>query len=200
MSIVKSSRNKDQLLLDGYVYRRAKASETTWRCGRNNCAGRVCFNGTRYLTVTELNHAPNPEQTIANAFKSTITASAASSHDPPRRIINEALLEIDKHDGTAVPTYSSSQRTIERKRKRNDIALPTPTSFNEIHILDELRVTNGGERFLWYDNEDEDHRMIILAADDCLDRLANSEHWHCDGTFKVSLTGYTSSLNSTSVH
>ncbi|CAF5148257.1 unnamed protein product, partial [Rotaria socialis] len=44
-------------------------------------------------------------------------------HDPPRRIIHEVLLGISKEDGTAVPNYSSSQRTIQRKRKkRNAIA------------------------------------------------------------------------------
>lgn len=185
MSIVKSSRNQDQLLLNGYVYRRAKTSQTNWRCGRNNCAGRVRFDDTQYIIVTEHNHAPNPEQMIANAFKSKISSGAVLSHDPPRRIINEALLNVDKHDGTAVPNYPSSQRTIERKRKRNDIALPSPTSFNDVNIPDELRVTNGGQRFLLYDNEACDHRLIILAADGCLDRLSNSEHWHCDGTFKL---------------
>ncbi|CAF5148091.1 unnamed protein product, partial [Rotaria socialis] len=39
-------------------------------------------------------------------------------HDPPRRIIHEVLLGISKEDGTAVPNYSSSQRTIQRKRKK----------------------------------------------------------------------------------
>ena len=63
MSIIKSSRNKDQLLLEGFCYRHAKTSQTIWRCGKNSCAGRVCFADTRYITVTDHNHAPNPEET-----------------------------------------------------------------------------------------------------------------------------------------
>ncbi|CAF5010272.1 unnamed protein product, partial [Rotaria sp. Silwood1] len=35
MSIVKSSKNKDQLLLSGYRYRRANKSQIIWRCCRN---------------------------------------------------------------------------------------------------------------------------------------------------------------------
>jgi hypothetical protein len=31
------------------------------------------------------------------------------------------------------------------KEKKNDIPLPRPTSFNDIHIPDELKMTNGGD-------------------------------------------------------
>jgi hypothetical protein len=92
---------------------------------------------------------------------------------------------VNKNDGSAVPNYSSSQRTIQRKRKQKDLPLSRPTSFSDILIPDELKLTNGGDRFLLYDNEDPEHRMIILSSDDDLDRLSNSEHWHCDGTFKA---------------
>ena len=34
---------------------------------------------------------------------------------------------------------------------------------------------------------DTDHKIIILSSDEDLDRLSNSEHWHCDVTFKVPL-------------
>ena len=127
-------------------------------------------------------HTPNPEENISAEFKSKICANATVSHDPPCRIIHEALLNVDKDDGAAVPTYHSSQRTIERKRKQkqNDIPLPRPQAFNEIVIPDELQITNSGTRFLLYDNKDPNRRLIILSSDDDLDCLSNSEHWHCD--------------------
>ncbi len=52
MLIVKSSKNKDQLLLDGYCYRRANQSHTAWRCCRSNYVGRVRFDGTGYVKVS----------------------------------------------------------------------------------------------------------------------------------------------------
>jgi len=97
-------------------------------------------------------------------------------------IIHQALLNVNTNNGTSVPNYSPSQRTIERKRKKQDIALPRPISFEDIYIPDEFRLTNGGGRFLLYDNQDSKHRIIILSSDDDLDRLSNSEHWHRDGT------------------
>ncbi|CAF1544899.1 unnamed protein product [Rotaria sp. Silwood1] len=130
-------------------------------------------------------HAPSPEETISVEFKSNISSGATISHDPPRRIIHQALLNVNKNDASAVPNYSSAQRTIERKRKKQDLPLSRPTSFNDILIPDALKVTNGGNRFLLYNNEDPDHRMIILSSDDDLDCLSNSENWHCDGTFKT---------------
>jgi hypothetical protein len=185
MSILKSSKGHDKLLLEGYSYRRANKSQRICRCSKNNCAGRVTFDGDQYNTITEHVHAPNPEEIISAEFKSKITTCATTSHDPPRRIIHEVLLNVDKSDGAAVPTYHSSQRTIERTRKKNDIPLPRPQTYAEIVIPDELQITNGGARFLLYDNQDPNRRLIILSSDDDLDRLSNSEHWHSDGTFKV---------------
>ncbi|CAF1149113.1 unnamed protein product, partial [Didymodactylos carnosus] len=98
-----------------------------------------------------------------------ISECAITAHDSPRRIINEALLDVHTDDGTAIPSYTASHRTIERKCKKDDI----PT------------VINGGDRSLLYDNEDSDYRTIVLSSDDDLNRLSNSEHWHADDTFKV---------------
>lgn len=121
MSIVKSSKNKDHLLLDGFRYRSANKSQSIWRCNKNNCAGRVRFDGSQYLTVTDHVHAPCPEESIAIEFKSKIVDSAVTSYYPPRRIINEALTIVSKGDGAAVPSYTSSQRTIERKRRKIEL-------------------------------------------------------------------------------
>ena len=104
-------------------------------------------------------HAPNPEEFISVKFKSIMNTGATTSRDSPRRIIHEALLHINKNDGTVVPNYPSTQHTIERKRKQQDKPLPIPTSLNDISIPDELRVTNDSERFLLYDNGHSDHRI-----------------------------------------
>ncbi len=89
MSILKSSKGHDKLLLEGYSYRRANKSQRIWRCLKNNCAGRVTFDGDQYNTITEHVHAPNREETISAEFKSKITISATTSHDPPRRTLKK---------------------------------------------------------------------------------------------------------------
>ncbi|CAF3692514.1 unnamed protein product [Rotaria socialis] len=120
MSIVKSSKNKDQVLLDGFRYRRDRKSQTIWRCCRNDCGGRASFDGAIYIKRN--------------------------------------------NDETAVPNYSSSQRTIKRKRKQKEILSPRPSSYDDIHIADELQVTNGGNTFLLYDNESSTNRMTLLSS------------------------------------
>ena len=116
MSIVQSSRGKDKLLLNGFAYRRANDSQVIWRCSQNFCAGRVKFENNDYTTITKHVHPPNPDENISTLFKSEISTKAILSHDPPRRIIHETLLNTDQADSAAIPTYYSSQRTIQRKR------------------------------------------------------------------------------------
>ncbi|CAF2115999.1 unnamed protein product [Rotaria magnacalcarata] len=119
------------------------------------------------ILVTNHVHATNPEEIISMEFKSNISSGATSSHYPSRRIIHQAFLNVNKKD---------------------DLLLPQPTSFNDILIPDELKVTNGVDRFVLYDNEDPDHRMITLSSDDDLDCLSTSENWHGGGTFKPRFT------------
>ncbi len=64
------------------------------------------FDRTGYAKITDHLHAPNLEEIISVELKSKITSSATTSHDPLRRIIHEALLNVDKHNGTAIPNYS----------------------------------------------------------------------------------------------
>ena len=123
-------------------------SQVIWRCCKNNCADRVHFGSIEYIKATDHVHAPNPEEIISIAFKSIINIGARTPHGSPRRIIPEVLLYTNKNDGTTVPNYPSTQRTIERKRQQQDKPLLTPTSFNDISIPDEFSVTNDREIFL----------------------------------------------------
>ena len=84
MSVVKSSKNKDQLLLNGYRYHRVNKSQVIWRCCKNNCAGRVRFNIIEYVKVTDHVHAPNPEEIISMEFRSIINTGATTSHGSPQ--------------------------------------------------------------------------------------------------------------------
>ena len=84
MSIIKSSKNKDQLLLSECRYRRANKSQVIWHCCENHCASRVRFDGIEYVKVTDYVHAPNPEEFISMKFKLIINTNATTSHDPSR--------------------------------------------------------------------------------------------------------------------
>ena len=48
------------------------------------------------------------------------------------------------------------------------------------------QLTSTGGQFLRYDSGiGDDGRILIFASDQGLELLSNSEHWFCDGTFKV---------------
>ncbi|CAF1391313.1 unnamed protein product [Adineta ricciae] len=124
MSIIQSSKKKDQLLFDGFRYRRANKSQVTWRCVRNSCAGRLTVdnkeNHMQYNILTDHNHAPNPDELISKQFKTKIEERAEISNEAPRKIIHEALSEIHPDDALAVPNYTihlnvSVQRLAQKK-------------------------------------------------------------------------------------
>ena len=138
------------------------------------------------IKLMDHTHAPNADEVIAAQFKSKIIERATTSHDPPRRIIHEALLNVDKEDATALPGYTASQRTIGCRHKANDIPLSSPTSFQDIIIPQELKLTNSGDRILIYDNENVNSRMIVFSSNSDFSCLSSSQLWHADGTFKVS--------------
>ena len=60
----------------------------------------------------------------------------------PRKIIHEALLDVHPDDPLAVANYTTAQRSVQRKRNKNNISLPIPISLENIKIHEELKLTN----------------------------------------------------------
>ena len=69
MSIIKSSKRYEKLLLEGYSYRCANKSQRIWRCSRHDCYGSITFNSDQHTQITEHVHAPNPEEIISAELK-----------------------------------------------------------------------------------------------------------------------------------
>ena len=185
MSLVQSCKGKNQFLLNGFRYHHSKKSLIYWRCVKNNCDKRAMFNGTQYVKLNNHMHPPNPDEVIAAEFKWKVQQHATTSHDLSGRIIHEALLNVHKDDAFALPSYAASQHLTGTKRKKSSIPFPNPTYFQGIIIPEQLKLTNSGDKFLSYDNEDDDSRIIILSDEGDIKRLSQSEHRHADGTFKL---------------
>ncbi|CAF4155912.1 unnamed protein product, partial [Rotaria sordida] len=182
MSIILSSKNKEQLLLDGFRYRRDRL---VWRCIKDKCKGRTRFDGNIYEAYKDHTcQAPNPEEIEKAIYNYDIRKKAANYHDPPRLIIQEARLKLSSDAAAIIPQYTATQRSIQRIRKDNDIP-KEPTSYAEIVIPVKFQLTSSNQQFLLYDNNDNDNRILIFASPDQLDLLNRCEVWHCDGTFAV---------------
>ena len=60
MSLIKSIKGSDQLLFDGFRYRRDRP---VWRCVKANCKGRARYDGILYKMYQDhICQAPDPNE------------------------------------------------------------------------------------------------------------------------------------------
>ena len=148
MSIILSTKGKDQLLLEGYRYRRDRL---TWHCVKDNCKGRIRHNGTTYeMYQSHASQASNPEEIEKSVYSYETRRKAESSHDKPRLIIQEARAKLSSEAAATIPQYTLSQRSIQRIRKSNNMS-KEPITFADILIPLEYEVTTSNQQFLLYD-------------------------------------------------
>ncbi|CAF3759513.1 unnamed protein product [Rotaria sordida] len=167
MSLIKSVKGKDQLLLDGYRYRRARYDDGIYTTYQDH----IC-------------RAPDSDEIEKALYNYEIKKNAQQCHDPPRLIIQNARLKISLDAAINIPQYTASQRSIQRVRRDKDVQTE-PKTFADIIIPSNYQVNALNEPFLLYDNNDNQRRILIFATKQHLDFLNECESWHCDGTFAV---------------
>ena len=60
MSLIKSAKGNDQLLLDGFRYRRDRL---VWRCVKNGCKGRARYDDNNFKMYQDhICQAANPDE------------------------------------------------------------------------------------------------------------------------------------------
>jgi hypothetical protein len=190
MDIIKSQKGKQQLLYEGYRYRRDKVNQdgsSSWRCVKRECAGRLKKKTDGTLqTSTEHMHAPDTAKNESEKIKATIRERAENGVEKPRQIIVNSTAGVSLEAAHLLPSYSASQRTVERKRKRPDVNNPRPHSVKDIILPDTMKVTTRSENFLLWDSGDQDtNRMFMFGTAANLQLLEQYPHWFMDGTFKV---------------
>ncbi|CAF1466004.1 unnamed protein product, partial [Rotaria sordida] len=109
---------------------------------------------------------------------------AAKCRDSPRLIIHEARLKLSSDAAITSPQYNASQRVIQRIRRDDNIP-SEPKTFADIVIPLNFQITITNQKFILYDNNDDNRRLLIFASKEQLDFLNQCESWHCDGTFAV---------------
>ncbi|XP_076820927.1 uncharacterized protein LOC143466174 [Clavelina lepadiformis] len=195
MDFIISRKGSDMISYEGFLYRKDKTKLNTinWRCAKTGCKGRL----TTSLQYREQQqplvssgvhtHPPNPLEVAARRVENSVKTAAVRTRNPPRRIVQDALTEVNEEVAAAVGSSTNLRQTIRRKRKATDNNPPAPVNVGELFIPDMLRQTTDQRGFLLYDSGSGDvHRMLIFSTDQFLQTLHDSEHWMCDGTFKVS--------------
>ena len=168
MSLIKSAKGNDQLLLDGFRYRR---NRLVWRCVKNGCKGRARYGDNNFKMYQEhICQAANPDEMEKTVFNYEIRNKAKQSHDPPRSIIQEARLTLSSDAAIIVPQYAASMRVIQLIRQDKNI--PTePKTFADLIIPLNFQNTITNQKFLLYDNNNYRRSLLIFASKEQLDFL-----------------------------
>ena len=102
-SFVKSTKNADKLVFEGFIYVKYKngaANKRYWRCEywrSCKCYGFAVTNANNEVTVTKQhNHGPSPNRIELARIKDRITQAAINSTLSPREIVNEQLAGISE--------------------------------------------------------------------------------------------------------
>jgi hypothetical protein len=81
-----------------------------------------------------------------------------------------------------IKPFKSMRSTLYNIRKKTIPNIPTST--DEIDLNEEYTHTTFNKRFLLFDTNDDD-RAIGFCSEAGLEKLAKSDQWHIDGTFKA---------------
>lgn len=193
MEILVSSRGQNKLGYNGFIYRKDKATQTTisWLCEVKGCKGRLSttleYERDRNCTERgEHSHAPQPAKVSEEIVKGKISKAAEASHDPPRRILQDAIASLPDEVAARIGSGEKLKRTISRKRKAKGDYPPPPQSAESLIIPESLCSTFTGDNFILYDSGlGDENRVIIFGTKESLTWLKDNRHWLADGTFKT---------------
>lgn len=207
MEIITSQRGKDILVFSGYKFRKNRITKTTqtWRCTQSDCSGTAStplnYREDRIVRVgRDHNHIPDPSSLNVEQAMSRMQDQAATSAVPPRRLIAEAVADLEEEALTKLPARAAMLKRIQRKRRRDEVDYrPDPENAQDFELPERFRTVNvegNLQRFLLHDEMDRIppgnvaeranmRRVIVFGTDTMLDQLCSSNTIMIDGTFKV---------------
>ena len=108
-----------------------KSGKESWRCVNGKCKGRIHVIGDECTSASNHDHVPDPAKSAASLSMMLLRERAATSNDPPRRIIQETQINLHPEVVAVLPQYHSLQRTVQRERKCKGLPVPTPSNIGE---------------------------------------------------------------------
>ena len=139
--MIRSSRGKPQILLNGFSYRKHRLlsnGASSWRCTKKNCRSRlrVCESSGMILSILSHNHEADYSDVNKRAFKSLLRNKAKSCSESSRTVLNEAVQEMNSPstEKLAKEKEETLRTLIRRTRKK---------CFPTTHQVAEKKVTIG---------------------------------------------------------
>ena len=193
MEFTKSSRGKDQLMLDGYLFNKQKVladNVISWECvdrrNSKSCIARVKTRNDQMVgRMNDHTHPPCPEKIQARVVRSNMKDRARTTTEKTRNIMAEEVSNEPDDVLAMLPSARTLQRDIQRQRQKHNIrdAIPDDNDF-QFEIPNRYTLSTTGEQFLQIDSQ-MGGRCLIFGTDASINFLRDSPDWFMDGTFET---------------
>ncbi|CAF3357487.1 unnamed protein product [Rotaria socialis] len=191
ISFVKSNKGQSLLLLNDYLYKCNKKTNTKkyWQCISNGCTVYLHTDtNDKYLggDVPEHDHESNPELVEVRQVRQKIKERALQEIIPISIIYEQETSKASISSTTLaiLPTSHEIYPSVAKARQKVVPLLPNCCSFD---IPDDYKHAIDGNRFLLADELlARRERLLIFASDHQLDLLFQSPVIYMDGTFSKS--------------
>lgn len=190
ISIVKSNKGKDKLVIDGYAYHLEKKAETfNWSCAERKsklCKGRVVtffVDGSHVIKTGPTIHCHDPMAYEKQVFEANakIKENAKVGGLKPSQIIRESVVACESNNRVYLPSVPAQKQKISRVRATD---IKEPTTLADIKIPEELKYLEG-EVFVLSERDFGQEKIILLGTQSSLKLLSEAKCWLIDGTFEV---------------
>jgi hypothetical protein len=197
-SIYSTTSHGKPLLIDSlnyeYFFNCESKGRKYWICKNEksklhpSCPGRATTDGDFTVSTRPHNHLSDPTNVKVKQAERKIIKMAK---EHPTLTTSHLLKEWAK--STLSPAERSKailrwsmRRKIQRAKNKITERPPLPQNYEDLdEIPPQFAMTADGERFLLFNEEFEEGRIIIFASAQGLTMLQQSETWSCDGTFSV---------------
>lgn len=194
MEFSKTSRGKDCLIYESYIYNMCKNNEsrTLWRCKyaqRDKCNARATtlHNGELLKPFSvQINGLHICQQCEVSAtlhvFTQDLKETAAQSSAPVSRIYREKANDLFLKNPEACKKLKPLRNLKSTAYRARHSTIPTlPKTRAEICLPENYQQTKSGEQFLL--SSLDNNNIIIFATKRNLEIMETCETLYCDGTF-----------------
>ncbi|XP_060086051.1 uncharacterized protein LOC132565428 [Ylistrum balloti] len=185
LKFVINKKGGQNLAYNGFIYRIIR------RNGEKSCRGSL--SALNNIPVAfgrqEHNHPADHAEVVAQQIRNSITKRCLEEVRPIPAIYEEELRKLRDEewdeDCKAVvqrlPTFNTAKSSLYRARRKETPVLPKTLS--DIRLEGKWTETSTRDRFLLFDDGDQQNRIIAFATTENLRYLSTADTFYCDGTF-----------------
>src|ERR1051325_1562355 len=188
-----SERGKKTLIYKCFEYwkkRENKNGETIWRCSkRDSCKCNAALKTVGANVVAHLQsehtHSGNVETALARKAVGVMKQHMTETIATPSSSQAAVVCNLAGHVQMALPQRATLSRTLRRHRQVQRMVRNGRTPLPTIPTDKAFAIPEHYQDFLLHDSTTEKNNILVFSDRDLLSKMAESDLWIADGTFKV---------------